>query len=136
MMRPRALLVLFTATATLLAGCAIPSPAPHVAPAVREAVGEATYQLIQEPDQGYGPVISVINQAHRTIRVTMYELADPSAVTTLIAAHGRGVDTRVLLDAAFHGRTIDTPAFDQLTAAGVNVRWAPDGVIYHQKTTE
>jgi cardiolipin synthase A/B len=62
----------------------------------------------------------------------VYELDDPEATAALIAAHGRGADTRVLLDAAFHGRNTNAAAFDQLSAAGVNVRWAPDGVIYHQ----
>jgi phosphatidylserine/phosphatidylglycerophosphate/cardiolipin synthase-like enzyme len=117
----------------MLTGCA-GAPAPVIAPPVRPRVGEGTYQLIQEPDAGYGPVIGVINQAQRFIRMTMYELADPEATAALIAAHRRGVDTKVLLDAAFHGGDTNAGAFDQLSAAGVNVRWAPDGVVYHQKT--
>jgi hypothetical protein len=31
--------------------------------AVRPRAGEATYHLIQEPDEGYGQVIGVIDQA-------------------------------------------------------------------------
>jgi cardiolipin synthase len=103
--------------------------------AVRSRAGEATYQLIQEPDEGYGQVIGVIDQAQRSIRMTMYEIFDPQATAALIAAHGRGVDTKVvLLDAAVHGRETNAAAFDQLGRAGVDVRSAPAGVIYHQKS--
>jgi cardiolipin synthase A/B len=79
-------------------------------------------------------VIGVINQAQHSIRMTMYELTDPQATAALIAAHDRGVDVKVLLDAAYHRRDTNAAAFEQLSSAGVNVRWAPDGVIYHQKT--
>jgi cardiolipin synthase len=96
--------------------------------------GASAYQLIQEPDEGYAPIVDLLDQARRSIRVTMYELADPAATNALIAAHGRGVDVKVLLDAAFHGRETNTDAYDQLSAAGVGAHWAPDGVIYHQKT--
>ncbi len=64
----------------------------------------------------------------------MYELTDPAAVSALIAAYNRGVDTRVILDAAFHGHETNAVAFQQLSDAGVQASWAPDGVIYHQKT--
>ncbi len=95
---------------------------------------DANYLLIQEPEAGYAQIIGLISGATRSVRMTMYELTDPAAVDALIDAHHRGLDTRVILDAAFHGRSTNTPAFQQLNAAGVGVRWAPDGVIYHQKT--
>ena len=130
-----ALLILFIAVTGVLTGCdGSPLANVGVPSAVRPRAGEATYQLIQEPDEGYGQVIGVIDQAQRSIRTTMYELADPQATAALIAAHGRGVDTKVLLDAAVHGRETNAAAFDQLGSAGVNVRWAPAGVIYHQKS--
>ena len=95
---------------------------------------DANYQLIQEPDGGYAAIIGLISGATRSLRMTMYELTDPAAVKALIDDHHRGVDTRVILDAAFHGRQTNTDAFQQLSDAGVGVRWAPNGVIYHQKT--
>ena len=64
----------------------------------------------------------------------MYELNDPAAINALIDAHRRGVDTKVILDAAFHGHKTNAGAFQQLSDAGVDVKWAPNGVIYHQKT--
>jgi cardiolipin synthase A/B len=95
---------------------------------------DADYQLIQEPDAGYSAVIGLISGAARSVRITMYELTDPAAVTALIDAHNRGVDTKVILDAAFHGHKTNAEAFQELSDAGVDVKWAPNGVIYHQKT--
>lgn len=98
------------------------------------AHADANYQLIQEPDAGYAPIVGLISGATRSVRITMYELTDPAAVQALIDAHNRGVDTKVILDAAFHGHTTNAETFQQLADAGVNVKWAPNGVIYHQKT--
>jgi len=107
-------------------------PSSAATPAARAA--DAGYQLIQEPDAGYSPIIGLISGAARSIRITIYELTDPAAINALIDAHNRGVDTRVILDAAFHGRNTNTATFQQLSGAGVGVKWAPNGVIYHQKT--
>jgi phosphatidylserine/phosphatidylglycerophosphate/cardiolipin synthase-like enzyme len=95
---------------------------------------DANYQLIQEPDAGYAPILGLISGATRSVRMTMYELTDPAAVNALIDTHNRGLDTRVILDAAFRGRQTNAASFQQLSDAGVQVRWAPNGVIYHQKT--
>lgn len=95
---------------------------------------DANYQLIQEPDAGYSAIIGLISGAARSVRITMYELTDPAAVTALIDAHNRGVDTKVILDAAFHGHDTNAEAFQELSDAGVDVKWAPNSVIYHQKT--
>lgn len=103
-------------------------------PLPRARALDADYQLIQEPDAGYSPIVALIAGAAHSVRVTMYELTDPAAVNALIDAHNRGVDTKVILDAAFHGRKTNTEAFQELSDAGVAVKWAPNEVIYHQKT--
>ncbi|HYQ35935.1 MAG TPA: phospholipase D-like domain-containing protein, partial [Mycobacterium sp.] len=95
---------------------------------------DRAYQLIQEPDAGYSSIVGLIGGAARSVRMTMYELTDPAAINALIDAHRRGVDTKVILDAAFHGHKTNAEAFEELSDAGVDVRWAPNGVIYHQKT--
>ncbi len=100
----------------------------------RAHAADANYQLIQEPDAGYSPIIGLISDAARSVRVTMYELTDAAAVNALIDAHRRGVDTKVILDAAFHGHATNAETFQELSDAGVAVKWAPNGVIYHQKT--
>ncbi|WP_196760417.1 phospholipase D-like domain-containing protein, partial [Mycobacterium avium] len=121
--------------AAILTGC---SPvfvrAGSPGPPTPSSAPQGTYRLLQEPEAGYSAVLGVIGQAHRTLRMTMYELADPAAIDALIDAHRRGVATRIILDAAFHGRRTNAAAYDQLTAAGVDVQWAPAATIFHQKT--
>jgi phosphatidylserine/phosphatidylglycerophosphate/cardiolipin synthase-like enzyme len=92
------------------------------------------YRLIQEPDAGYQPIIDLIHNAVSSVRMTMYELADDDADEALIDAHRRGVDVKVILDTALHGHATDQSAYDQLQSSGVAVKWAPNDVIYHQKT--
>lgn len=123
------------AAAALLTGCSSlhslagdPSPPPAL------SADHSSYRLIQEPESGYSVVLDVIRQARRTLRITMYELADPAAVGAVIDAQSRGVTTKIILDAAFHGRQTNSAAYDQLKAAGVDVRWAPAATIFHQKT--
>jgi cardiolipin synthase A/B len=95
---------------------------------------DGAYQLIQEPDAGYSSIVGLISGAARSVRMTMYELTDPAAINALIDAHRRGVVTKVILDAAFHGHKTNAETFQELSGAGVDVKWAPNGVIYHQKT--
>ena len=95
---------------------------------------DRAYQLIQQPDAGYSSIVGLISGATRSVRMTMYELTDPAAINALIDAHRRGVDTKVILDAAFHGHKTNAEAFQELSDAAVDVKWAPNGVIYHQKT--
>ena len=123
-------LAVFAMTAVTWSGCMVfpTSPLP------RAHAVDADYQLIQEPDAGYAPIVGLIAGAARSVRMTMYELTDPAAVNALIDDHNRGVDTKVILDAAFHGRKTNADTFQQLSDAGVEVKWAPNGVIYHQKT--
>jgi cardiolipin synthase A/B len=102
------------------------SPVAHAA--------DADYQIIQEPDAGYSFVTDLISNAARSIHVTIYQLTDPNVVTALIDAHHRGIDVKVIMDAAFRGRDTNSDTFDELTDAGVAVKWAPKGVVYHQKT--
>jgi phosphatidylserine/phosphatidylglycerophosphate/cardiolipin synthase-like enzyme len=63
----------------------------------------------------------------------MYELADPTAEADLVADAARGVDVRVVLDQHLE-RSVNTAAYDYLTAHGVHARWGPAGTTYHQKT--
>src|ERR1700748_2341596 len=118
--------------ALTLMGCVCTTVTTSFAPHALAA--DENYQLIQEPEAGFSRIIDLISGASRSVRITMYELTDPAAVNALIDAHGRGVDTRVILDAAFHGRDANAESFQQLSDAGVDIKWAPNGVIYHQKT--
>ncbi len=123
-------LVAGAAICTLAGGCGL-----HDTLAALHRVDHAApYRLIQEPDDGYEAIVELIRSAQRSVQMTMYELADRDAVQALIDARTRGVDVKVILDAAYHGQAVNTQAYEQLHAAGVNVQWAPNDVIYHQKS--
>ena len=55
----------------------------------------APYQLIQEPDAGYQPILDLIRSAQHCVQMTMYELSDPDAVAALIDAHHRDAGVTV-----------------------------------------
>src|ERR1700752_2140426 len=118
--------------ALTLMGCVCTTVTTSFAP--RALAADENYRLIQEPEAGFSRIIDLISGAARSVRITMYELTDPAALNALIDAHGRGVDTKIILDAAFHGRDANAESFQQLSDAGVDIKWAPNGVIYHQKT--
>jgi PLD-like domain len=101
-------------------------PAFTTSTAPRAHAADANYQSIQEPDAGYSPIIGLISSAARSVHITMYELTDPAAVNALVDAHRRGVDTKVILDAAFHGHATNAETFQELSGAGVDVKWAPN----------
>jgi phosphatidylserine/phosphatidylglycerophosphate/cardiolipin synthase-like enzyme len=65
-------------------------------------------------------VLEVIDAARQQLLVQAYLLTSKKIVTTLIAAHRRGVDVRVLADAGQHAKT-ESSQLDALVAAGIPV---------------
>lgn len=122
------------ATATTLTGCGgLPAGAAH-GRAGNTMPADGQYSLIQEPQDTYAPITALIDSAAKSVRMTMYLLADPAIEKALIDAHRqRGVATTVVLDRAFHGQHANQAAYDALRAGGVNVAWAPAGTIVHEK---
>jgi cardiolipin synthase len=108
-----------------------------------------TYTLVQQPTASYSAYYAQIAAAHTTVDVTMYELNDRTAEAAYIAAAKRHVTVRILLSQAFHsgnanqagcrtlgGTADDCTQYRPFTGMnGVHVKWAPAGVIYHQKTS-
>lgn len=119
----------FLAAATTLTGCGgLPARAAHTMPS------DGQYSLLQEPQASYAPIRALIERAAKSVRMTMYLLADPAIEQALVDAHRqRGVATTVVLDRAFHGQRANQAAYDALRAGGVNVAWAPEGTIVHEK---
>ena len=115
------------------------SPRTSVASRVTTSTTDTTqapaagWSLVTEPDQGMGPLYTLMSSPRHTLDMTMYELSDPRAVDILEADALRGVLVRVLLDSDYE-RSYNQPAFTSLSSNGVQVRWAPDGTIFHQKT--
>ena len=78
-----------------------------------------TLYTFPEPDNSVTPLYSFINNAQKTIDMTMYALQDTTFSADLVAACGRGVVVRVLLDQSLE-KSSNTPAFNQLNTAGAN----------------
>ena len=98
---------------------------------------KSSYALVTEPQSGYQPIYDFISGAKKTIDMTMYQLADPTAQAALKAAADRGVKVRVLLDSDPEGGggvKLNQAAYDDLNANGVSVRWAWSGTLWHQKS--
>ncbi len=77
------------------------------------------------------PLISLYDQAQRSIHVAMYTLTLDAYAETLIRAHARGVDVKVVLDRRqARGRGSDAKRLD---AAGIPVRYgAGPGLMHHK----
>ncbi|MFC4245066.1 phosphatidylserine/phosphatidylglycerophosphate/cardiolipin synthase family protein [Gryllotalpicola reticulitermitis] len=108
---------------------ASPAASPQAAPA-----SAGSWQLVQEPSAGMAGIRQLITGAKRSIDMTMYELQDTQTVDELTAAAQRGVTVRVILDAAYSGKSANADAYTQLEHGGVAVKWGPASTIVHQKT--
>jgi cardiolipin synthase A/B len=99
-----------------------------------EPAGARADQLIVEPDEGMSPIYRLLSSPRRSLDMTMYELADPTAESILADDAARGVQVRVVLDSRLEGRR-NQPASDFLRARGVEVSWASSRYFAtHQKT--
>jgi hypothetical protein len=86
-----------------------------------------------EPADGYGFLDAAIDAAHRSVDLSMYELADLTIEHELIARANAGVAVRVLLNADYGGTSHNANAYALLRASKVHVAWAPAGQIFHAK---
>jgi cardiolipin synthase len=80
-------------------------------------------QVIVEPNDGIGPIDTLLASPQHQLDLVMYELVDPTAVGILEADAARGVTVRVVLDQN-RERAANTPAYDALAAHGIHVVWA------------
>ena len=90
--------------------------------------------LITFPDATLTPIYTLLRSATASIDITLYELADTTAVQILADQAAAGIPVRVILDQN-RERFNNTPAFTALQEAGVHVVWAdPTYAATHQKT--
>ena len=94
-----------------------------------------TFYVFPEQDGTVTPLYTLVNNAQRTIDMTMYELVDTTFSGDLVAACNRGVKVRVILDQNDE-KTSNTPAYNQLNAVtNCQAMWAnPQFSVTHQKT--
>jgi len=128
------------AVALAVAGCKVDVPAAAGTGSAGESVAESSDPgptrsgpLVIEPGAGFSPVYGLINDARRSIDVTMYEFADTTAEHDLAAATKRGVRVQVILDEREKG--INSNTFSYLGSHRVKVVWSASRFTYtHQKT--
>jgi phosphatidylserine/phosphatidylglycerophosphate/cardiolipin synthase-like enzyme len=91
---------------------------PLIAPAA--AAGD---RLIIEPDDGMAAIDDLLAAPRRTLDLTMYELADPTAETILAEDAARGVRVRVILDRRLE-QARNLSAYEFLRSRGVDTVWS------------
>jgi len=89
--------------------------------------------LVVEPGAGFSSVYDLINDAKRSIDVTMYEFSDTTAEHDLAAAAKRGVHVHVILDR--REQSENSAAYSYFGSHAVKVTWSSPKYRYtHQKT--
>jgi cardiolipin synthase len=92
--------------------------------------------LVVLPDDSARPLLDAINHASKSLRIKMFVFSDPAILQSVIAAHKRGVDTKVMLNPARRsGESENTECRKLLTSAGVNVLDSnPQFDLTHEKS--
>jgi cardiolipin synthase len=93
-------------------------------------------RAIIEPDQGSQPVLDLINDAEKTIRLKMFTFTSDDIAQALIAAQARGVAVRVMLNPArSSGSRANDDMKARLQAGGCTVIWSsPAFAVTHEKS--
>jgi len=81
--------------------------------------------LFAEPDAGPQAVLDLIASARASLWIEMYLLTDARAIAAIAARAAAGCDVRVILEPApYQDDGANQTAYDQLVAAGADVRWS------------
>lgn len=149
--RPTPAAALFAALRMTAVTCRSPRLVPPDAPVpiAAETVSPPSYDAelvvpLANARYYYG-LLELIGEATSSVSVAMFHAALPEAghptrqiLDALVGAHRRGATVRVLLDRdrasdPFLSSTINSPAYDFLTAAGVATRRDADDTLLHSK---
>ncbi len=78
--------------------------------------------LIVMPDDSARPILEVVNQATKSLRIKMFTFSDAQLLHAVIAAHRRGVEVRIMLNPARRsGEAENAHSRKMLSDAGVKV---------------
>ncbi len=78
--------------------------------------------LVVLPDDSARPLVDAINQASKSLRIKMFVFSDPILLQTVLAAHKRGVNVRIMLNPERRsGEKENTATRQMLTEAGIDV---------------
>ena len=110
----------------------------HVHTATKQQVlgASVNLSLFVQPESGEQPILDAINASQKEVDVEVYLLSDKDIIASLIAACGRGVTVRVMLEEhPFGGGTINQKTHQQLNSSCVHVAWTnPTFSLTHEKT--
>jgi phosphatidylserine/phosphatidylglycerophosphate/cardiolipin synthase-like enzyme len=119
------------ALATLAAACSVLEPAGATFTVTPDGPAPAPIQISTEPEAGPAAVLDLISAARASLWMEMYLLTDARAISALAARAAAGCDVRVILEPApYRDAGANQVAFDQLAAAGADVRWASPRFSY------
>jgi cardiolipin synthase A/B len=92
--------------------------------------------LLVLPDDSAKPIIDMIANASKSLRVKMFVFSDPALLEAVVAARKRGVKVQVMLNPARRDGEEDNEATrEALAKAGVEVRSAnPEFGVTHEKS--
>jgi len=96
----------------------------------------STRSLLVLPDDTGQPIIDAINAAQKSLRIKMFIFTDPDLIAATIAAKGRGVDVRVMINPARRsGEEENEATRTVLEKAGIEVLDSnPEFGITHEKS--
>ncbi|WP_408626177.1 phospholipase D family nuclease [Dryocola clanedunensis] len=78
-------------------------------------------------------VLQTLDESQQSIRLMGYSFTSPEVVKSLLAAHRRGVDVKVVLDAKGNTSRSSRAAINLLVNAGIPVRLVSQFKIMHDK---
>lgn len=133
-LRGASAIALLGATAAL--GCSAHGAA-QAATSAPAAASSSGVSVLAEPEAGVAPFLKLIDGAHTSIELTMYELFDHQVEQALAGAAHRGVDVRVLLNGGYysHHESTNAAAYRYLASHGAHVRYSPTFfALTHQQT--
>lgn len=130
----RKYLVLLVALIFVYGAYALTQLSPHTSPHV---LGAASHTILfEEPLDGKAPILSSLDSATKEIDVEVYLLSDKDVLAKLLAACGRGVSVKVMLEQhPFGGGNINQKTKDSLSGTCVQTQWTnPAFSLTHEKT--
>lgn len=92
-------------------------------------------QIFVEPDAGHDPILDLLNEAEKSIRMEMYLLTDEDIIDALKDARKRGVDVRLILEERAYQNESDFKAvLDELNKTKISVMTSnPAFFLTHEK---
>ena len=84
--------------------------------------------VVATPEAGEQPYIDALAQARTKIRVEIYEMGYGAILDQLVAKLGAGVAVEIIFDQS--AKSVNQKYYDQLAAAGAQVKWSDPAFMY------